>query len=149
MGGIAIGIKSKAVSAQATRQQAGEPANDRSHNVTPEALDDLLLTLTEASARQALNALEGLPYRESDVDQDRGARSVESLVRVSSAASTLRTKLQKDAADHAERAREGDVAGGREGAAAEEAARLADFFDAELQRRRTNAEATPTDGGGA
>ena len=141
MGGIAIGIKSKAVSAQATRQQAGEPANDRSHNVTPEALDDLLLPLTDA--------LEGRPYRESDVDQDRGARSVDSLVRVSSAASTLRTKLQKDAADHAERAREGEVAGGREGAAAEEAARLADFFDAELQRRRTNAEATPTDGGGA
>lgn len=107
------------------------------------ALETLFAALTEAAARQALAALDRLPEREDANEHDRGARSVESLIRVAATAATLRAKLQKDAALHDETSHTDD------GTLAGEAGRLADFFDAELRRIRATTPATAVDGGHA
>lgn len=62
-----------------------------------DGLYDILSTLTETAAQRALEALITLDARENDADHDRGARSVECLMRVASTAQTLKIRLQKDA----------------------------------------------------
>ncbi|MEO1015275.1 MAG: hypothetical protein AAFX08_08840 [Pseudomonadota bacterium] len=106
-------------------------------------LDRLLGVLTEASVRQALSCLETLPRREDDGDHDRGARSVECLMRVAATAETLRGKLQKDAAHDASAKSQADAVDD------DAARRLADRFDAELRRIREGSASAIPEGGRA